>query len=778
MEPGVAVALDLRSRAAAIALAFGMALVAGCGDAGPSRTVALHSEAPAALASASPAAPSRTSDPEHDWQPVPDQEAVRGVQLLDVAWTGSRFIAVGSGLDGNDAVVDTRDGLVWHRQPAMPGEQHSDVAAGSTGVVMIGTIDGRPSSWYSPDGLAWTASPNAFEATAQGTDTILVTDVVATPGGWLAVGREDPACNVNCGLEPVRSIAWTSPDGLAWQVVPDQESLVGGGMNAVAAYDGGYVAAGVSARHAAIWTSPDGRAWSRVPDAAAFGPRPGAGTMTDTAAHGVASNDGVVVVAGADTNDGYGVRAWRSTDGVTWTSATGRTFEDGWGTSIAAVSTAFLITGGMDASTCHAGMWESADGRTWRCAATDAALDGFGPQAVASSPAIDLVVGLTTVGYNENSSNGVPGAAWWRSATSEAPAALASASPSPMPEPTVTPPPGRPPLYVGAGAGGDVMVTGGLQGDGSYRVMSGTTYAAVVGSIPDIEGRIPDPWTLVDNAWATPQLSDTDFLALDLTSGPQGDENAAVGVFDLLAPTADPLVIPSNGGGSRMAGDRLWVAMADNEFSVYDLPSATHSLVSLGADTDVPSPFYLSAAGDAVLVRVGGPDGELRMVDMAGAQRAVLPDESLLGPIGVERLFGPDGAELRSGPCNDSASPSSDLCVLDASGTGTGYDVPGQLIDVAWDPGERIPVWVSTKGVGIIRDGTTRTIVKLGAWQPVRIAGFWSNAVILASGASPRLAFAVTGPDAITKLPMPPNSIVALPGDVLLRVVPGEDVPD
>ncbi len=201
-------------------------------------------------------------------------------------------------------------------------------------------------------------------------------------------------------------------------------------------------------------------------------------------------------------------------------------------------------------------------------------------------------------------------------------------------------------------------------------------------------------------------------------------------------------------------------------------------LVSLGADTDVPSPFYLSAAGDAVLVRVGGADGELRMVDMAGAQRAVLPDEALLGPIGVERLFGPDGAELRSGPCNDSASPSSDLCVLDASGTGTGYDVPGQLIDVAWDPGERIPVWVSTKGVGTIRDGTARTIVKLGAWRPVRIAGFWSNVVILASGASPRLAFAVTGPDAITKLPMPPDSIVALPGDVLLRVVPGEDGPD
>jgi len=375
------------------------------------------------------------------WQPVPDQETVRGMQFLDVTWTGSRFVAAGGGLDGNDAVVDSRDGLAWHRQPAIPGEQHGDVAAGSTGVVMIGTIDGRPSSWYSPDGLTWTASPNAFKATAQGTDTILVTDVVATPSGWLAVGREDPACNVNCGLEPVRSIVWTSPDGLSWQVVPDQEALLGGGMNAVSAYDGGYVAAGVSSRHAALWTSTDGRAWSRVPDAPAFHPRPGAGAMTDTAANGVASNDGVVVVAGADTNDGYGVRAWWSTDGVTWTSVTGGAFEDGWGTSIAAVSTGFLITGGVDASTCHAGMWESADGRTWRCAATDAVLDGFGPYVAASSATIDLVVGLTTVGYDENSGIGNPGAAWWRAAAAPAPAASASPPPAPAPSsvPTAAP---------------------------------------------------------------------------------------------------------------------------------------------------------------------------------------------------------------------------------------------------------------------------------------------------------------------------------------------------
>ena len=70
------------------------------------------------------------------------------------------------------------------------------------------------------------------------------------------------------------------------------------------------------------------------------------------------------------------------------------------------------------------------------------------------------------------------------------------------------------------------------------------------------------------------------------------------------------------------------------------------------------------------------------------------------------------------------------------------------------------------------------TIVRLDAWKPVRIAGFWSNAVILASGASPPLAMAVTGPDAITKLPMPPDSIVALAGHSLLRVAEADGPPE
>ena len=694
---------------------------------------------------------------------------MRGVQFLDVAWTGSRFVAVGSGLDGNGAVLDSTDGLTWHRQDgSTPGSRPSDLAASPAGIVAIGMID-APSSWSSRDGLTWTAAPDAFRATPSGTDSIAVTDVAAMGSGWLAVGREDPACQVNCGLDPVRSFVWTSPDGLTWTLIPDQEALVGGGMNAVTAYDGGYVAAGVSAGHAAVWTSPDAITWLRVPDAVAFHARPGAGAATDTAAHGVASSDGIVVVAGADTNDGYGVRAWWSIDGVTWTSVTGGSFEGGWGYSIAAVSPGFLITGGIDTSTCHAGLWESSDGRTWRCAATDAALDGFGPQAAASSSAIDLVVGMTTVGYDQNSNSGIPGAAWWRSVSADAPTAVASASPEPTPEPT----PGRPPLELG-GVEGDAIVTGAILRDGTYRVASVAPDVAVVGSIPEIEGRIPDPWTLLDSAWTNPQVSDTGFLALELTSGPKGDENSAVGVFDLLDPAGAPLLIPAPGGGFRMAGDRLWVRMEENAFAVYDLPSATPTPFLLPPGATVQRgrsvPFYLSAAGDAVLVRVGGNAGEDRLLDVAGIDRPVLADEAWLTATGAELPFGPDGAALRTGSCDDTSS-SADLCVLDASGRGTAYNVPGTLIDAAWDPGEGIPVWVSTKGVGIIRDGAVGTIVALGDWKPVRIAGFWSNVVILASGASPHLAFAVTGPDAMTKLPMPPDSIRSLAGDALVRVI-------
>ena len=65
----------------------------------------------------------------------------------------------------------------------------------------------------------------------------------------------------------------------------------------------------------------------------------------------------------------------------------------------------------------------------------------------------------------------------------------------PMPPPTPEPTAGRPPLGLGS-AEGDAILTGAILRDGSYRVASVAPEVADVGSIPDIQARIPDPWIL------------------------------------------------------------------------------------------------------------------------------------------------------------------------------------------------------------------------------------------------------------------------------------------
>jgi hypothetical protein len=337
------------------------------------------------------------------------------VQFYHVVWTGTRFVAAGSALDDSGgAILDSSDGLIWHRQPASTARAYpGSLAAGPGGVVAVGTIDYRPASWFSPDGVTWTARADAFPVPAIGTDTIEVTAVVATDDGWLAVGREDPFCQTSCGHAPVRAMAWTSSDGLHWARIPDQVSLGRAAMTGVARWGAGFVAAGNAGIRAAVWTSADGTSWSRVPDAPLFH----AGGLRDAdpwaEMTGVAAGHGVVVAVGIDHQPGSGepsARAWWSPDGRTWARAEEDRFLDGTMFSVATTPTGFLATGGSPG--CLGGIWASTDGRAWRCVASDAAFAGFGPYAAAASSSVEVAVGLTDA--PEPHDAGLPGAVWWR----------------------------------------------------------------------------------------------------------------------------------------------------------------------------------------------------------------------------------------------------------------------------------------------------------------------------------------------------------------------------
>ncbi len=359
--------------------------------------------------------PSPTASPEAGaWAPVPSQAAVSGVQFHDVAWTGSRFVAVGAVVNTDvHTFLDSLDGVTWRRQEdRAPGGYPMNLAAGPGGLVAVGSIDDRPASWTSPDGLTWTEHAGALPVPALGTDEVEVTDVIATDDGWLAVGRRDPQCFVNCGLDPIRAYVWTSNDGIRWTRLADQSSLAGGGMSGVARSDGGYVAAGTAAGHAAIWTSPDGSTWTRVPEDPMFGDE----TALRTSATGVAAGDGVVAVVGISAGEGgRGARAWWSENGTTWSDASIETAAGGQLFSVTATPRGFLAMGPSGGASCLGGIWDSTDARAWRCVASDPAFAGFGPYAAAVSDAVEVAAGLGVAGWDDSSGEGIPGAVWVRS---------------------------------------------------------------------------------------------------------------------------------------------------------------------------------------------------------------------------------------------------------------------------------------------------------------------------------------------------------------------------
>jgi hypothetical protein len=353
-----------------------------------------------------------------DWNAVLDQKAVSNAQLLDVVWTGTRFVAAAVDLNASGVLLTSTDGQRWRSIPAGGSTGSPEhLAAGPNGVVAVGTIDARSAAWVSADGRNWTYRTRVFPKALGSNDEVRVTDVVATATGWLAVGRDDPFCPVGCPAEPLRALMWTSTDGETWTRL-QQPSFPGGGINSVSAVDGGFVAVGDAAGHAAIWTSPDGLAWRRVTDDPMFGVPDGSPAEATATAVGVASAFGAIVVVGAahgaTAEGGDLVMAWRSTDGKAWSPAAVEGADDGQVFGVAATSSGFLATGPSGETSCLGGIWSSLDGASWACEASDPGFAGFGPYAAAGSPSVDVVVGLTEAGWDPTSGIGAPGAIWWR----------------------------------------------------------------------------------------------------------------------------------------------------------------------------------------------------------------------------------------------------------------------------------------------------------------------------------------------------------------------------
>jgi hypothetical protein len=151
----------------------------------------------------------------------------------------------------------------------------NSVAAGGPGLVAVGGTHswqrGDPAPvWTSPDGITWSRVPDD-EAVFPG--LMEIESVTAGGPGLVAVGYDSAEES---------GAVWTSPNGITWSRVPNDEAVFGGEgrqlLNGVTVWERDLLVAvgsvmGPESVHSIVWTSPDGISWSRVPrDADAFGP--------------------------------------------------------------------------------------------------------------------------------------------------------------------------------------------------------------------------------------------------------------------------------------------------------------------------------------------------------------------------------------------------------------------------------------------------------------------------------------------------------------------------
>ncbi len=258
------------------------------------------------------------------WTRIPNNDALGrdgGRRMLSVTAGGPGLVAVGwdetSG-DEDAAVWTSPDGMTWTRIPnsdtlgGEDGQVMLSVTAGGPGLVVVGFHipggDQDAAVWTSVDGITWTRVPHDDALGGDGAQRMLS---VTTGGpGLVAVGQDGSGGGEDAAV-------WTSPDGITWTRVPHHDALGGDGgqrMSSVIAGGPGLVAVGWddtdAGENAAVWTSPDGITWTRIPNNDALG-RDGGRRMLSVTTGG----PGLVAV-GWDESQGH-------LDAVVWTATTG-----------------------------------------------------------------------------------------------------------------------------------------------------------------------------------------------------------------------------------------------------------------------------------------------------------------------------------------------------------------------------------------------------------------------------------------------------------------------
>ncbi len=233
------------------------------------------------------------------------------------------------------------------------------VTAGALGAFAAGSVDGKPTLWYSTDGRVWQVLSDADSVVNQAPGAV-VNDLLTTPAGVFAGGSYATGTGVSGAL-------WYSADGIHWATVRDSvtssfglgdqfiTSLVAIGPVATAGIGG---IGGISGVGATAST--------------------GSATGTGSAGPQSGVQSGLLAVGGVRTGSTWQPASWISPNGSSW-SQTSESFpldaeppESSGALAYAAAGTGvhMFAVGGSPG---HQRFWQSTDGLAWTEVALPAA---------------------------------------------------------------------------------------------------------------------------------------------------------------------------------------------------------------------------------------------------------------------------------------------------------------------------------------------------------------------------------------------------------------------
>jgi hypothetical protein len=250
------------------------------------------------------------------WTRTPVEQGERSGAVLDVLATDHGIVATGGvtqpapdgGASSSPTVWLSVDGISWSRVWQGATVRDTEFGSGPGADVLVlgpdGLIVGGGSAynesgegvaavWVSSNAIDWIrVDPESGEFASDAAHGAFMSDIVWGPTGFVAVGGDGS-----------RAAVWTSTDGVTWARIDTTQAPIGSAwpLSAIAALDGGYVAAGPdgNAELVTLWTSTDGISWDRVQ------------VLGEGNAYSIVSTDSGIAVAGqTPSDDNYQAAVW------------------------------------------------------------------------------------------------------------------------------------------------------------------------------------------------------------------------------------------------------------------------------------------------------------------------------------------------------------------------------------------------------------------------------------------------------------------------------------